>query len=114
MKLKFEPSDFVLDMAISTNAEQSARFAQTKFEKWLSEQPVAFGGFYPDGKYPTRFVVDSSHENLHGSTHQCRLVDVREIEKKECQHYPRVIDTGTSECVRCGIKLKAKWEPDNG
>lgn len=56
-----------------------------------------------------------------GDTHQALLINIEEIKPKECEHEPMFkcngIDDhsnafvfGRYECVKCGKKLKAKWE----
>lgn len=56
-------------------------------------------------------------------THQAFLVAIEELPKTECKHEPRIVKvpagmgmvpmyTGDdSICSKCGIKLRAKWEP---
>ncbi len=57
-------------------------------------------------------------------THSALLFNIQELPKKECKHEPAInpldknfpyqIDKKSmyeNICARCGIKLKAKWEP---
>lgn len=122
---------------LSLGAESAAKQAQELFDKWLSEQPVVYGGDI-DSPYWTETNVTSDIRPLR----KARLVDIQEI--KKCEHpkekikeiestdikdflSPGVIIPGSSflegkpvsfparykmiyKC-ECGAKVKpAKWE----
>lgn len=111
MSLKFEP-DMFPNRWILEEQIRAANIAQAKFDKWLSEQPVAKGYSPSEGHW----VVDT----LDGGskpTHTARLVCIEPIEKK-CEHRTKRMtykcgenfDYDDVECMDCGAKLKASWQ----
>lgn len=109
MSLKFISLNFSNFKRGLVRADEAARFAQAKFDKWLSEQPLAHGT-------KNQFdITDGSPDSFVGCTHTARIVDIQEIKPKECTHnivsYPNItgpITVGT--CCICGIELVARWE----
>jgi hypothetical protein len=90
--------------------------AQYQFEKWLADAPRVFGHHEVDDRLD--YTQWRDYENSdHEITHQALLVCIEKLPKKECEHEPAVYLGGNNiegygaNCKRCGVKLKAKWEP---
>lgn len=81
--------------------------AQSIFESWLKENSkVVYGWDHSSYWRPVKTECDKP-------THTALIVNIQEVEKKECEHDSRghtVIDGGfLGTCVHCGTKLKASW-----
>lgn len=111
-KLEFTPEDFRLGNNFSRiYGEEISNTAQTVFDKWLNEQPKASG--YMGLSKQWLF----SQWDMPGHTHSARLIDIKPIEKKECNHdaYTSFIDHKDYGkkfmCVNCkNIIRPSKWE----
>lgn len=108
-KLVFEPSDFhPPDEPGALWLEQICEKAQAKFQKWLSEQEVHFGWRVRKDKliwHPDKACYDDN------PTHTARLVCIEPIAAKECIEHEPDYEQLHAICIKCGIKLKATWEP---
>lgn len=134
-RLKFEPGMFYLlnnkDATWAPSKQEQdmiARRAQYLFDKWLESQTVFYGVKQDDD-----FWVLSATLNETTDTHTARLIDIRPIEKKECEiHIPKIqskqpVGIGSTDsgyhatalllgcsiiCSKCGKNLKpSNWEP---
>lgn len=135
--MKFKEDDFYskngFQMLRGNNkilyAKDAAIIAQQEFDFWLNEQPIVYGKLdYRMNSFcgnPELLYKDGSI-----STHTARLVDIKAIENKKCEHDPvSVLDdiyksktvfpgkVGFSfypnanwVCSKCHMKLKANWE----
>lgn len=115
IEIKFCFNSNISDVSKFYHAEV-AKIANGKHQKWLDQQPVVYGHH-----------MTSTNQWIYGTelnppdaetpdTHSARLVDIQEIKPKECDHIAegyRVDMRGfmESKCSKCGVNLKAKWEP---
>lgn len=95
-------------------------------EEILQKSPVVYGhssirlGKAPDSMLWLNYQSDD------GDTHQARLICVEEIKPKECEHeldharYPHRANCFSFSplihamfCIKCGAKIRAKWEAVN-
>ncbi len=129
-KLEFKPEMFEAPIKVTSvsgcyewqlqRAETYAlaRLCQARFDAWLSEQ-VRVSGMIVDGAFKTKgYAFTGNQRDDH--THTALLVCIEEIQRKPCEHEPRIehpmekisghksVHEGL--CRFCGIKLKATWE----
>jgi len=125
MKFRFTPEMFDPGIGPANDGQKlctyswAARKANQALDKYLETLPMVYGY----GETPCA----SSLWNMNGPTqerehhtHFAILFDIEELPKKECDHSdPGVIikyNHGRPEfpivanCIKCGAKLKAKWE----
>lgn len=112
-KLKFTPEMFIESFATYDAQERAANNSQEIFDAWLEAQPVVSGKpDKTDGKVYSWWIPETYGDKGVLNTHRAHLVCIEEIEKKECEHRPSHMNMigEYSNCVECGVKLKAKWE----
>lgn len=107
----FKPEDFIEHYRGHGIAEKANRL--------LQERRVRVTGTTNEVKMgaiaPVRTSWHSPFENK-DDTHQALLVCIEELPKKECEHEGFVDAKGALHinwppyCLKCGVKLKAKWE----
>lgn len=121
--MKFKPEDFMLD---HENGKAAALRANELLQAHLATLPRVYGAErLKTGAVGSEYLWEWCNKMDQGltDTHTALLWGITEIEKKECEHEPRVIvkrHIGGGEytastkfdanCVNCGVKLKAKWE----
>ncbi len=81
-------------------------------DSYIATLPVVYCKQDPFFHLNTTFmkVVDKKED----ATHEALLWDVKEIEKKKCEHlHLRAFnrDLNEAECADCEIKVKATWSP---
>ncbi len=110
----FKPEDFNFTVFASSANEEMANQAN----KLLKERgTIVYGEPYKANIW--------GQDRWNTATNQALLINIEEIPKKICEHWPTTIYKGViSEaygatndlavrgvCRFCGINLKAKWEP---
>ena len=100
----FKPEDFVSCSPYEGQRKLVAEHANHIFREWISSQPLVVGN--PADGYGG-FKLGSRLD-----THTARLVDIREIEKKPCEHVPDkptfFIEWIEVEGKRCTHKILCK------
>lgn len=95
----------------------AAQKANEKLAKLVEDWPVVTGIF------ATNSIFGSGENSSENDTHIARLAFIELIEKKECEHLPKLWqwdlndESMYAKCRKCGRKLKAKWglsDLDNG
>jgi len=122
MSLKdfFKSEDF---NSWSKHPQTLTSLANQKLNKWLEENAIKVTGNL--NAYGIAAVFDTSKNRDH--THQALLINIEPIEKKKCEHVPRLLITERFEkthnfmemqsslsldnikCADCGVKLKATF-----
>jgi hypothetical protein len=57
------------------------------------------------------FLNYSTHRTME-NTHQALLVCIEPLTKAECKHEPVIWSSRTTECIHCGVKMKATWSAE--
>lgn len=109
-KLKFEAEDFGHPDNV-VYAKNAAKWANDKFQAWLSEQPVVV-----QAKPKSNFGWYEERPHLHDKyQRKARLVAIEPLKPAKCEHRldPGPYAFGEMKCENCGVKLKATWEAVN-
>lgn len=116
MKL-FKPKDFAAIVELSACKLPITKVAADIANRILTERGVRVYGNEGENSQGLYFS-DKPHSALSMiDTHQALLVCIEELPKAECLHTPHepsivFFETKTEvECSKCGVKLRAKWEP---
>lgn len=126
----FEASDFYATRTMegfhtdhSNYAACAARIANAKIKKLMGPKVYGYGYGNPiDSEWHNKIQISTAPsykgDLYRSTTHTAYLFSIQPIEKKECEHEydclsfkeEKIGGPITTVCVKCGAKLKAKWE----
>lgn len=127
-KLQFTARDFAgsTELIDHISWKDAAEVANARLAEMLSEAKVVYGTSSTRGLLPD---VWSKSAVAYGvpDTHRALLINIEELKREPCEHEPRMyykrdandnfVKSGSAmvrsyehECLKCGVKLKAKWE----
>ena len=112
-KLIFETSDFEQTYGHYQKElhEAYCRIAQAKHDAFMKELIDGATKVYCAKPDKENSHLWSHHKTQDYDTHTALLIDVKEIEKKPCEHEPNLLNQkiGGWFCKHCGVELVASW-----